>query len=82
VPPINVFFLLPKSCQVVSSKKVVLHSLVKSKGLTLFDSSYSELSNLRLAIISIALMDSIIDEVKPCHQRLSHFDFTFLHVES
>lgn len=65
-----------------SSKKVVLHPFVKSKGLTLFDSSYFKLSNLGLAIISVALMDSIIDEVKPCHQRLPHFDFTLLHVES
>jgi hypothetical protein len=67
---------------VVSSERAVLHPFVKSKGLTLSDSSYSEPLDLGLAVISIALRDGIANGVKPSHQRSPHFDFPLLHVDS
>jgi hypothetical protein len=35
------------------------------------------LLDLGLAIISIALVDNIVDGVKPCYQRSPHFDSFF-----
>jgi hypothetical protein len=74
-----------RELQVVHATRSVLHPFVKPnkpKGLTSFNSPYSKLLDLGLAIILIALTDSITDRAKPCHQRLPHFDFPLFYVDN
>ncbi len=67
-------FFLVKFRQVVSSKKAILNAFVKPKDLISIDLPHFKLLDLGLAIISIGLMDNIVDGAQPCYQRSLHFD--------